>query len=1097
MPNEKKFRVWNDWEFEKELGKGAYGVVYKAVRDGEEAAIKVISIPADVSEVNSLRAEGMTEAQTKEYFKGITDDFKREIQLLKRFEGLNNIVSIEDHKVFEKEDEIGWDIYIRMQLLTPLRDYMLQKPMSQDDVIDFGVEMCEALELCYKEQIIHRDIKPENIFVDSFGNYKLGDFGIARKLENATNSMSSKGTLNYIAPEVYYGGKYDQRVDIYSLGIVLYVLMNDNKMPFLNAQNYMNHAARAQAQERRMQGERLPKPCNASDEMASVIMCACAYDPEKRFFTPTAMKNALLNLKKGFVKGAAVADDVERTRKVNGAGGAIADAEAVGNGTWIGRQPDGNNGFGGAISADERKEKSVKKEKSGSKRLIAILAVLALIVVIILILMFSCDGSGGKGGSDSDTTTSTTSSSDNLTTTEPTTKPTTKPSSDTQEDAGNEGELDFDKIVMHNFVGMPYETAREEAELASIKLNVKKEYDNEVEENYVVSQSVKEGVTLSQDEVVDIVVSLGPENVKVPNVVGFNEDKARQTMTDSGLEVIVTYKITDDATPDNVISQAPVADSQAKYGDRVEIVVAKENEKVTVPNVVGKSESDATIMLNNNGLNVKIEYAFDNSVEKGKAISQSPSAGTQQKVGSAVTIKVSKGKQSFTVTLDANGGSVSSNSVSVVTGSTYGTLPTPSKAGYNFDGWYTTSSGGSKVTSSTKVTATSAHTLYARWSAKKATVTFNANGGSVSTSSKSVTYNSTYGELPTPTRTGYTFSGWYTASSGGSKVTSSTKVETTSTHTLYARWTAKTITVTFNANGGSVSTSSKSVTYNSTYGSLPTPTRDYYTFDGWYTASSGGTRITSSSTVSATSSQTLYAHWTINDAVWAHESAVPSGAQIVEEKWTYTRTQNTESTSSSMSGWTQTGSYWSKTSSGSFEYSDKFSTYAPGFDTSHSIYSMAKSPYTAYENESTKRTVSNSWTGYIYWHWMYDCNSSSAGDRVIYYQKGRGTSSATGNDYGYKYFGAFKSSTNYTRVTHSYTQNTTYYKWYKVTDRSSYSLSQGSLYWYRFDYYTCSYTDYQKIYQYQKVTTGIESSTYVTAGGEISNVQRYVRYRAK
>lgn len=145
------------------------------------------------------------------------------------------------------------------------------------------------------------------------------------------------------------------------------------------------------------------------------------------------------------------------------------------------------------------------------------------------------------------------------------------------------------------------------------------------------------------------------------------------------------------------------------------------------------------------------------------------------------------------------------------------------------------------------------------------TVTFNANGGSVGTSNKSVIYGSTYGTLPTPTRTGYTFEGWYISNSGGSQVTSSTIVNTSANHTLYARWTVKNYTVTFNANGGSCSASSKRVTYGSTYGTLPTPTWAGYTFAGWYTASSGGSLVTSSTAVNIIRNQTLYAHWTAND----------------------------------------------------------------------------------------------------------------------------------------------------------------------------------------------------------------------------------------
>ena len=218
----------------------------------------------------------------------------------------------------------------------------------------------------------------------------------------------------------------------------------------------------------------------------------------------------------------------------------------------------------------------------------------------------------------------------------------------------------------------------------------------------------------------------------------------------------------------------------------------------------------------------------------------------------------------YTVTFDPNGGTVSQTSTTVTYDSTYGTLPTPTRTGYTFAGWHTAASGGTKIVDTTKVTTASNHTLYAQWTANKYTVTFDPNGGTVSQTSKTVTYDSAYGTLPTPTRTGYTFAGWFTAKSGGTQITSETKVAITSAQTLYAHWTANKYTVTFNPNSGNVSQTSKTVTYDSTYGTLPTPTRTGYTFEGWFTAASGGTQITSETKVAITSAQTLYAHWTLN-----------------------------------------------------------------------------------------------------------------------------------------------------------------------------------------------------------------------------------------
>lgn len=308
MTSEDLKQVWPEWEIEgKPLGRGSFGVVYKAVRNDHNvksyAAIKVISIPADSSEVDSLRSEGLDINATKTYLQGIVDDFVNEIQLMESLKGIQNIVSVEDYKVVQKTDEIGWDIYIRMELLTPFNTYICDKKLTEEEVIRLGCDICTALEICAQRNIIHRDIKPENIFVNDFGDYKLGDFGIARKLENLTGGLSQKGTFNYMAPEVASGSEYDARVDICSLGIVLYRLLNGNRLPFLDTEKQLlNPNERKAAVDRRLNGEELPAPRDASPEMARLILCACAYDPDMRFSSATAMKNALMNRAKNACK---------------------------------------------------------------------------------------------------------------------------------------------------------------------------------------------------------------------------------------------------------------------------------------------------------------------------------------------------------------------------------------------------------------------------------------------------------------------------------------------------------------------------------------------------------------------------------------------------------------------------------------------------------------------------------------------------------------------------------------------------------------------------------------------------------------------------
>ncbi|MBQ8287922.1 MAG: protein kinase [Clostridia bacterium] len=296
--------IWPEWQIQKQLGRGSYGVVYQAIRRDNNveshAAIKIISIPSDSSEVDSLRSEGLDMDGTRTYFKGIVDDFVSEIQLLESLKGIQNIVSVEDYKVVEKSDTIGWDIYIRMELLTPFNTYICDKTLTEEEIIKLGTDICTALEICGQRNIIHRDIKPENIFVNDFGYFKLGDFGIARKLENMTGGLSQKGTFNYMAPEVANSSEYDARVDTYSLGIVLYRLLNGNRLPFLDTEKQLlNPNERRTAVERRIRGEDLPAPCDASPAMADLILRACAYDPSIRFASATEMKEALMSVSKG------------------------------------------------------------------------------------------------------------------------------------------------------------------------------------------------------------------------------------------------------------------------------------------------------------------------------------------------------------------------------------------------------------------------------------------------------------------------------------------------------------------------------------------------------------------------------------------------------------------------------------------------------------------------------------------------------------------------------------------------------------------------------------------------------------------------------
>ena len=290
--------IWPEWKPVEKVGEGSFGRVYKCERNeygiNATCAVKVISIPKNESEINAIRAECGSEESVKAHFKEIVDDFANEIKMMVILKGAPNIVSVENYKIVERTDSIGWDIYIRMEFLTTFSEFARKNSFTERAVVRLAIDLCNALEICAEKNIIHRDIKPDNIFIDSYGNYKIGDFGVARKLENTMSAMSKKGTYTYMAPEVYKGDSYDNRADIYSLGMVMYKLLNRGRDPFTDPYSEtVSYHDRQVSLERRMKGENLNAPADASLQLSKIIIKACSYDPRNRYASPSDLKREL------------------------------------------------------------------------------------------------------------------------------------------------------------------------------------------------------------------------------------------------------------------------------------------------------------------------------------------------------------------------------------------------------------------------------------------------------------------------------------------------------------------------------------------------------------------------------------------------------------------------------------------------------------------------------------------------------------------------------------------------------------------------------------------------------------------------------------
>ena len=273
---------------------------------------------------------------------------------------------------------------------------------------------------------------------------------------------------------------------------------------------------------------------------------------------------------------------------------------------------------------------------------------------------------------------------------------------------------------------------------------------------------------------------------------------------------------------------------------------------------------DRTIIYDLSGLDYNTEYTvtieyFVSAIETGMSEAHSHTFTTAM--------------QTYTVTYNANGGSgTAPNETDKTVGETFTVAANTLSAsdGWQFKEWNTKADGtGIGYIEGGEITMPAENlTFYAIWEQiplSNVKVSFDPNGGTVTTTSKTVVYNEIYGSLPTTIRDGYTFEGWYTAKTGGTKVIAETIVSIDGDHTLYAQWEQiplSNVKVFFDQNGGTVTTTSKTVVYNETYGSLPTTTRDGYTFEGWYTAKTGGTKVIAETIVSMDDDHTLYAQWT-------------------------------------------------------------------------------------------------------------------------------------------------------------------------------------------------------------------------------------------
>ncbi|WP_261304028.1 serine/threonine-protein kinase [Paenibacillus andongensis] len=292
------------YHVEEQIGSGGFGTVYKVSKTNVSGefiyAMKHITIPTEMQYNDVLSSMGGDYSKADNYFTSVLTDIIHEINILSSLseKNSNHVVIYYDNEIVKQESPLRYDIYIRMEYLTPLTAYARTHEMKVMDILDLGIDILSALDLCHSNHIIHRDIKDDNIFVNKDGKCKLGDFGIAKVLKDTSRAASVKGTPAFIAPEVYSGQEeYSHIVDLYSLGIVLYKLLNYSRLPFLPdypATYEMDDVDRAIG--RRLLGEIPDRPANARNELGDTLVKAIS-SKENRFKNAKEFSDALVEIK--------------------------------------------------------------------------------------------------------------------------------------------------------------------------------------------------------------------------------------------------------------------------------------------------------------------------------------------------------------------------------------------------------------------------------------------------------------------------------------------------------------------------------------------------------------------------------------------------------------------------------------------------------------------------------------------------------------------------------------------------------------------------------------------------------------------------------
>jgi beta-lactam-binding protein with PASTA domain/predicted Ser/Thr protein kinase len=523
-----------------------------------------------------------------------------------------NIVGIFDRGEWDGTYYIAMEYLEGRTLKQLIREHGAMPP---DLATDITIQVLRAARFAHKRGIIHRDIKPHNVILDEEGRAKVTDFGIARAgASDMTETGSIMGTAQYLSPEQAQGQPVSPRSDLYSIGVMLYELLT-GRVPF-DAESPVAIAVRHVSDRPIPPAEVNP---NVPPALDAVVMRALEKDPARRFADADEFIAAL-----------------EQAR---------AQPTVVGREMVLEPYPMPGEPFAEAE----------RRQSRWWLWLLALLALAALAVGLYLLLAPEKKPVPDVVGSRSAVASQKLQNAGfevNIETVISDTVPTDRVATQKPQPGEEAREGSTVTIIVSSGLGdapVPGVLGQKQSDAvnamkdAGFKTDVRKENSDTVPKGRVISTSPPENSQLEKGKTVVLVVSSGPEQVTVPNVVGRNEDDARTTLEQAGLRVDVTEQESSDEDPGTVLQQTPAGGGKVDKDSTVKLVVAKAPPEVDVPDVVDQKKADAETALKDAGFKVRSrEEPVDTLDQDGVVVDQDPAGGEKLKKGSRVTIRVGK-----------------------------------------------------------------------------------------------------------------------------------------------------------------------------------------------------------------------------------------------------------------------------------------------------------------------------------------------------------------------------------------------------------------------------------------------------------------------